>query len=330
MTQHPSGDSDRVVQHGHGHHHHHHGQGQGQEQFAEYGQHPAHDHSAAHSHSHDPPHNHGQAHEQVHSHGHMHAHGHGHGETDADLWEKKDYLAMPGVFEVAQITHETILHALTSAGISEETYKAWDVLEIGSGPGTVTKHLLSTFASVHSIDVSPAMLLTLSQYLPAASYPTLSYSLHTLSPDSPNLFHSKAPLRSPTEENKEREVVPPRGRFDLAVCNLVLHHVDDIPNFMVGAVGLVREGGWLVFTEMGLMDDGENGNEKPTSHGSFNAPNHYRPAFTTQSLTKLFESYGLEDVYAERRGELPVFGLEEGKARVPCLIVRGRKGGRGE
>ncbi|OCF56246.1 hypothetical protein L486_06187 [Kwoniella mangroviensis CBS 10435] len=274
-----------------------------------------------------------QHHDHVHS-PRSHGHGHGHEHThhlhpqgEHDHWAEDDYLGRPGVFEVAEITYESILNSLVSAGIKDDIYKTWDVLEIGCGPGTVTKHLLSTFSTIHSIDVSPSMLLNLSKYLPSDLHPTLSYSLHNLSPNSPQQFKGKLPLRSPTVENPQRELSPPREKFDLAVSSYVLHHVDDLHSFMLGAIGLVKEGGWLVFAEMGLIPDGNgDGQLNPTKHDSFNAPEHHRPSFTIDSLTRLFESYGLTDVYAEQRGELPIFGTEEGKMRIPGLIVRGRKG----
>ncbi|WWC98333.1 hypothetical protein V866_005224 [Kwoniella sp. B9012] len=275
---------------------------------------------------------HGHVHDS-HDHGHGHEHTHPHlqgmngDQHEHDHWAEDDYLGRPGVFEVAQITHESILNSLASAGIKEDIYKTWDVLEIGCGPGTVTKHLLSTFSTIHSIDTSPSMLLNLSKYLPSRSFPNLSYSLHNLSPDSPQQFKDRALLISPTEEDREREISPPRNQFDLAVSSYVLHHVDDILSFMLGAIGLVKEGGWLVFAEMGVIPDNDgDGHSKPTKHGSFNAPEHHRPSFTIDSLTRLFESYGLTNVYAEQRGELPIFGTEKDKMRIPGLIVRGRKG----
>lgn len=41
----------------------------------------------------------------------------------------------------------------------------------------------------------------------------------------------------------------PRDQFDVAVVNLVLHHVDDVEGFMAGLKDLLVEGGTVVFTE---------------------------------------------------------------------------------
>lgn len=60
---------------------------------------------------------------------------------------------------------------------------------------------------------------------------------------------------SPTEAEPERKLDPPRARFDIAVVNLVLHHVDDIPGFLLGLKGLLVDGGRVVITEFGKSDD---------------------------------------------------------------------------
>ncbi|WWC65041.1 uncharacterized protein I303_107655 [Kwoniella dejecticola CBS 10117] len=320
-------------------------------ELAQHGQIHANSQAQAHGHHHEDGHGH--------QHGHNHQHGHQHG---GDLWEGKNYLTMPGVFETAQTSHDSIIHSLQSAGIAQETYKGWNVLEVGCGPGAVTRHYLSSFSSVHAIDSSPSMLIALSEYLPQSDYPTLSYALHTLSSSSPAIYKSEQ-LISPTRNDPERTTASPilgrEGGFDLVVSNLVLHHVDDLVNFMDGVLRMVRPGGWVIFTEMGQLEShsdqdekdkqnqenqsntisGENANEnndrngkgklnhhgKTTDGGSYNAPDHYRAPYTPESLKELFEKYGLKDVYAEQRGVLPVFGIGEGKPKISCLIVWGRK-----
>jgi SAM-dependent methyltransferase len=77
----------------------------------------------------------------------------------------------------------------------------------------------------------------------------ITYSLHTLSPKSAQEFTETLP--SPSEEDSGRKLTPPRADFDVATANLVLHHVDDIPSFLSGCMGLLKDGGWLVMTEFG-------------------------------------------------------------------------------
>ncbi|WWC98332.1 hypothetical protein V866_005223 [Kwoniella sp. B9012] len=259
---------------------------------------------------------------------------HGHQHEELDQWAGKEYLANPEILKLAQMSYDFIIQSITFAGTDEEVYRKWDILEIGCGPGVVTKHLLPTFHTVHSIDTSPSMLTYLTTYLPPNTYPNFSYSLHTLSPDSGRLFAERVPLKSPTAEDPNRQLPSPRARFDLAVVNWVLHHVDGVQSFMAGAVGLLKEGGWLVITEMGRREGGHAIDDKSNEQGSFNAPDHYRAAYTPQQLVDLFESHGLIDVHADMTQDFPVFRpasalpLKEGEERkmIPALIVRGKKG----
>ncbi|WVQ86245.1 hypothetical protein IAT38_008413 [Cryptococcus sp. DSM 104549] len=273
-------------------------------------------------HQHQHQHQHQHAHQ---AHGHGHGHGHG-GHDHGDAWSGEEYLARPGVKETAKISNDAIVYALTAAGKSDAEIKAMDVLEIGSGAGAVSTHLIETFASLQSIDTSPSMLLAYSTLHPTSPSPTITHSLHALSPASPQIFSSAEPLPCPSKDHPDRKVAPPRARFDLAVANLVLHHVDQVDKFMQGAVGLLKSGGWLVVTEFGKKE-GENTmlveGGKTLENGSVNAPGVYLPTFTPDTIAKLFKDHGLVDVHAEFRGKLPVFPEEDNWPE--CLLVRGRK-----
>lgn len=121
----------------------------------------------------------------------------------------------------------------------------------------MTGHYASRFASVHGIDLSPSMLLALSGRLPEiSSAKNITYSLHALSPSSPEDF--KGPLPSPTQDDPERKLTPPRAHFDIAVLNLVLHHVDKLDSLMNGLKGMLRSGGYVVLTEFGKEEGGKD------------------------------------------------------------------------
>ena len=95
------------------------------------------------------------------------------------------------------------------------------------------------------------MLLAFSTHLPPSNNPTVSYALHALSASSPIEFANQTPVYSPTRDDNERKLPSPRSRFDLAVANMVVHHVDNLDGFMSGRTGLLEDGGWVVFTEFG-------------------------------------------------------------------------------
>ena len=118
----------------------------------------------------------------------------------------------------------------------------------------MTSHYANSFRSVHSIDTSPSMLQTLSKYV---TNHNVTHALHAISPASAQQFRSGEAMRSPTSSEPERTLAPPRDVFDVAVANLVLHHIDDTRSFLAGVVGLLKPGGWFVITEFGLREDGE-------------------------------------------------------------------------
>lgn len=100
------------------------------------------------------------------------------------------------------------------------------------------------------------MLATFSDQLPADKYPQVTHSQHTLSASSGKQFASDEPVLSPTKADPQRQTQLPRQQFDVAVVNLVLHHVDDIVGFMTGLKDVVAPGGWVVFTEFTNLNMG--------------------------------------------------------------------------
>lgn len=64
-------------------------------------------------------------------------------------------------------------------------------------------------------------------------------------------------MNSPVPNDPERTQLPPREKFDVAVVNLVLHHIDDTSSFLKGLIGLIKPGGWVVITEFAVDDGGE-------------------------------------------------------------------------
>ena len=101
---------------------------------------------------------------------------------------------------------------------------------------------------------------------PAAAFSNVTWSQHALSPASAAQFHSGDLQISPTPDEPDRLVKPPTTRFDVAVTNLVLHHVDDIPAFLAGARGLLKSGGRLVITEFGRDPTGSRDGGEVIEH----------------------------------------------------------------
>lgn len=152
---------------------------------------------------------------------------------------------------------ETVTFALAESGVDEESLKKKSLLEIGAGVGSVTTHFAKQFEHVHAIDTSANMLLTFATQ-PVSVRSNVTHTLHALGKDSPGAFARGLPQPSPTEEDPRRWVLPHRERFDVAVANFVIHHVDDLDAFFTGAVGILRDGGRLVVTEFGTTEDGRD------------------------------------------------------------------------
>lgn len=98
------------------------------------------------------------------------------------------------------------------------------------------------------------MLKVLNRQLVEAGRTDVQYALHGLSPSSPEDI--KGTLRAPTKEDTKRTVQLRKTRFDVAVVNMVLHHVDEVEPFLTGLLGLMKPGGWVVFTEFNGKEDG--------------------------------------------------------------------------
>lgn len=84
--------------------------------------------------------------------------------------------------------------------------------------------------------------------------PSITHSLHALSASSSASFEAHEPLPSPTRAEPERKAPAPRAKWDVAVANLVLHHVDHMDDFFAGAIGCLDPGGWFVATEFGRVE----------------------------------------------------------------------------
>jgi SAM-dependent methyltransferase len=143
-------------------------------------------------------------------------------------------------------------------------------------------------------------------------------------------------MKSPVGGDAERISALPRAQWDVAVSNLVLHHVDDIRGFMTGLTGLVVPGGWLVLTEFTNLGQHRKVSQsniyvelitdmtKATEEGSVNAPHHYHDEFTVESLSKLLNHFGLKNVHAEVSGTMKIWRNDR-FFDVDCLVAVGQK-----
>ncbi|WOO83009.1 uncharacterized protein LOC62_04G006489 [Vanrija pseudolonga] len=249
-------------------------------------------------------------------------------------WDGEAYKERPGTREMAKVNGETnVPKALAAAGIDPKSFKSLHLLEVGAGVGTVTPYLADMFASVHALEPSPSMLAQLAKE-PVATRDNVTYSQHPVTPSTGAEFAT--PLLSPTPADHERKLVPPRAQFDVAICTLVVHHVDDFAPFFAGVLSLLKPGGLFVAIEFRKDDDGHDLSKQyhlevapeltPVSDDDFKFPNdnHFRTAYSHESLGALFKKNGYVDVGATDVDSCQAFGYD-GRKAVPAIAAWGRK-----
>ncbi|EKC99944.1 hypothetical protein A1Q2_05768 [Trichosporon asahii var. asahii CBS 8904] len=249
-----------------------------------------------------------------------------------DVWDGAVYLNKPGVKEAAEINGRTIKRALVEAGIPESKFPTLDVLEVGAGVGTVTRHLTG-FHSVHSIEPSRSMISVLSKQVEGLD--NVTWAMHEFGPTSAAQFDRGEEMPSPIESDPERKLAPPRKRFDVAVATLVAHHVGTLKPFFEGVLSVLKPGGLFILIEFRHGDDGEDISavfhvkEEPKNEPVEDwdqgviTGNQFRTTPTKAQLGGLLTKYGFTGV-GDMDGEgVPAFRLERGP--VPTLVVWGRR-----
>ncbi|KAL1409165.1 hypothetical protein Q8F55_005995 [Vanrija albida] len=254
--------------------------------------------------------------------------------SSEEHWDGEAYAERPGTREMAKVNgSKNIPTALAAAGIDPATFKQLDLLEVGAGVGTVTPYLADTFASVHALEPSPSMLAVLAKDA-VASRSNVTYSQHPVTARTGAEFST--PLLSPTPGDRERRLVPPRAQFDVAICTLVVHHVDDFGPFFAGVLSLLKPGGIFVAIEFRRDDDGHDLQKQyhlelapgmvPVSDDDAVLPddNHFRTAYSHESLGALFTKNGFVDVGATDVQGCQAFGYD-GRKAVPAIAAWGRR-----
>lgn len=253
--------------------------------------------------------------------------------ADDDRWDGDEYLNRPGQLESAEINARNIQTAFVASGTPASEFGSLNILEVGAGVGTVTRHL-GSFGSVHALEPSRNMLGVLARL--TADLPNVTYADHILTPDSADLFARGEPMSSPTAEDPNRKLAPPRARFDAAVSTLVAHHVDDLESYFRGVHSVLVPGGVFYVLEFAHSPDGEDLSKRfhcemdsklvPVNDDTYHIKGHeFRETWSVDHLKGLFEKYGFTDLGSAEGEPVPAFGRVEGRTAVPIKIVWGRK-----
>lgn len=249
-----------------------------------------------------------------------------------DRWNGDEYLNRPGHLESAETNARNIQTAVAASGTPAARFGDLNLLEVGAGVGTVTRHL-GSFGSVHALEPSVNMLRVLSRIV---DQPNVTYAEHALSPDSADAFARGTPMPSPTRDEPGRTQAPPRARFDLAVSTLVAHHVDDLEAYFRGVHGVLVPGGMFYILEFAHSPEGEDLSKRfhcemdsslvPVNDDSHHIKgNEFRETWTVEHTQDLFSKYGFTDLGSVETEPVPAFGRIDGRTAVPTKVVWGRK-----
>lgn len=250
-----------------------------------------------------------------------------------DTWDGDEYLNRPDQLESAEINARNIQSAFAASGTPASSFSDLNVLEVGAGVGTVTRHL-GSFGSVHALEPSRNMLTVLARL--TADLPNVTFAEHALSPASADLFARGEAMPSPTPIEPGRTQPPPRARFDAAVSTLVAHHVDDLEGYFRGVHSVLVPGGVFYVLEFAHSPQGEDLSKRfhcemdaklvPVNDDAHHIKgNEFRETWSVDHLKGLFEKYGFTDIGSMQGEPVPAFGRVEGRTAVPTKVVWGRK-----
>ncbi|GMK54040.1 hypothetical protein CspeluHIS016_0106260 [Cutaneotrichosporon spelunceum] len=249
-----------------------------------------------------------------------------------DRWDGDEYLNRPGHLESAEINARNIHVAAAASGIPASTFRDLNLLEVGAGVGTVTRHL-ADFGSVHALEPSGNMIRVLSRLV--ADLPNVTWAQHALGPDSAAQFIAGEPMPSPIQGEPGRMCAPPRARWDIAVSTLVAHHVDDLEGYFRGVKSVLVGGGTFFVLEF-ANKDGEDLSKRfhcemdpsyvPVNDDAHHIkPNEFRETWSVEHTKELFRKYGFVDIGSLETEPVPAFGLVEGRTLVPTKVVWGHR-----
>jgi SAM-dependent methyltransferase len=250
-----------------------------------------------------------------------------------DRWNGDEYLNRPGHLESAETNARNIQTAVAASGIPASRFGELNLLEVGAGVGTVTRHL-GSFGSVHALEPSQNMLRVLSRLV--KDLPNVTYAEHALTPESADAFVRGEQMPSPTLEDPERKLAPPRARFDLAVSTLVAHHVDDLESYFRGVHSVLVPGGMFYVLEFAHSPEGEDLSKRfhcemdsslvPVNDDAYHIKgNEFRETWTVDHTKEIFRKYGFTDLGTVETEPVPAFGRIDGRTAVPTKVVWGRK-----
>jgi SAM-dependent methyltransferase len=172
----------------------------------------------------------------------------------------------------------------------------WSVLDVGSGTGLLSRMLADRVGRMVLVDTSQGMIEVAARMIAETADDQLSAVCLDITVD-----------------------VPPGGPFDLAVSQLMLHHVRDVEGLLASVLCHLEPGGYLAFADLAAEDGSFHDDPTEVVHHGFEP--HRLAAMATAAGFVDVSVEEVDQLIEERGGADRSYGLLLLTARVPVTVT---------
>jgi predicted TPR repeat methyltransferase len=174
--------------------------------------------------------------------------------------------------------------------------RSWSVLDVGSGTGLLSRMLADRVGRIVLVDTSQGMIDVAAKMIAATDDDQLSAVCLDVMADT-----------------------PPGAPFDLAVSQLMLHHVPDVEGLFASVLCHLEQGGYLAFADLAAEDGSFHDDSDDVHHHGFE-PQH----LAAMAAAAGFVDVSVEEIAQltkERDGRDRSYGLLLLTGRVPVTVT---------
>ena len=172
----------------------------------------------------------------------------------------------------------------------------WSVLDVGSGTGLLSRMLADRVGRMVLVDTSQGMIEVAARMIAETADDQLSAVCLDITVDA-----------------------PPSGPFDLAVSQLMLHHVRDVEGLLASVLCHLKPGGYLAFADLAAEDGSFHDDPTEVVHHGFEP--HRLAAMATAAGFVDVSVEEVDQLIEERGGQDRSYGLLLLTGRVPVTVT---------